>query len=119
MWLHLDTSGVPGEPLEVAVNVIVMTHIPGDVADFERVVKDQADTFVAVSGRGKAAGAIHHCFVEDTGGGVLIIDEWPSEEAFQTFFASQEEIPKLMAAGGATGAPTTTSYRIIDTPDRF
>jgi hypothetical protein len=119
MWLHLDTSSVPGERREVAVNVIVMTHIPGDVADFERVVKDQADTFVAVSAEGKAAGAVHHCFVEASDGGVLIIDEWPSEEAFQTFFSSQEEIPKLMAAGGATGAPVTTSHRIIDTPDRF
>jgi hypothetical protein len=101
------------------MSVIVMTHVPGQVADFERVVKEYADTFVAVSVEGKAAGAVHHCFVEDTDGSLLIIDEWPTEEAFQAFFGSQEDIPKLMAAAGVAGPPSTTSYRIIDTPDRF
>ena len=101
------------------MSVIVMTHVPGQVADFERVVKEYADTFVAVSVEGKAAGAVHHCFVEDTDGSLIIIDEWPTEEAFQAFFGSQEDIPKLMAAAGVAGPPSTTSYRIIDTPDRF
>ncbi len=101
------------------MSVIVMSHVPGQVADFERVVKEYADTFVAVSAEGKAAGAVHHCFVEDTDGSLLIIDEWPTEEAFQAFFSSQEDIPKLMAAAGVAGPPSTTSYRIIDTPDRF
>jgi hypothetical protein len=101
------------------MSVIVMTHVPGQVTDFERVVKEYADTFVAVSVEGKAAGAVHHCFVEDTDGSLLIIDEWPTEEAFQAFFGSQEDIPKLMAAAGVAGPPSTTSYRIIDTPDRF
>ena len=101
------------------MSVIVMTHVPSQIADFERVVKEYADTFVAMSVEGKAAGAVHHCFVEDTDGSLLIIDEWPTEEAFQAFFDSQEDIPKLMAAAGVAGPPSTTSYRIIDTPDRF
>jgi heme-degrading monooxygenase HmoA len=101
------------------MSVIVMTRVPGQITDFERVVKENSDTFVSVSQAGKAAGAVHHCFVEDTDGSVMIIDEWDSEESFQAFFTSQEEIPKLMAAAGVTGPPVTTSYRIIDTPDRF
>ena len=101
------------------MSVIVMARVPGHVADFERVVKEHADTFVSVSQVGKAAGAVHHCFVEDTDGSLMIIDEWDSEESFQAFFRSQEDIPQLMAAAGVTGPPVTTSYRIIDTPDRF
>jgi hypothetical protein len=101
------------------MSVIVMTKVPGQIADFERVVKEYEDTFVSVSLEGKAAGAVHHCFAEDTDGALLIIDEWPTEESFQAFFGSQQDIPKLMAAAGVTGAPVTTSYRIIDTPDRF
>jgi hypothetical protein len=101
------------------VSVIVWTHVPAQVTDFERIAKEHADTFVAVSAEGKAAGAVHHCFLEDTDGSLIIVDEWPTEEAFQTFFTGQKDIPQLMAAGGVTGPPTTTSYRILDTPDRF
>jgi heme-degrading monooxygenase HmoA len=101
------------------MSVIVMVRVPGKVTDFERVAKEHEDTFVAMSSVGKAAGAVHHCFVEDTDGSLMIIDEWDSEESFQAFFGSQEEIPQLMAAAGVTGPPVTTSYRIIDTADRF
>jgi hypothetical protein len=101
------------------MNVIVMTHVPVQVADFERVVKEQADTLVAVSAEGKAAGAIHHMFVEDGNGQLLVIDEWDNEEAFHQFFDNQKEIPVMMGAAGLSGAPSSTAYRIIDTPDRF
>lgn len=101
------------------MSYIVMTHVSAQVTDFERVSKEHADTFVAVSQEGKAAGAMHHCFLENTDGTLIIMDEWASEEDFHTFFTGQKDIPQLMAAGGVTGAPTTTSYRILDTPDRF
>jgi hypothetical protein len=96
-----------------------MTHIPVQVSDFERVTKEHEDTFTAVSAEGKTAGAIRHCFLEDTDGTLIVLDEWPTEEAFHTFFDGQKEIPGLMAAAGMSGPPSTTSYRILDTPDRF
>jgi hypothetical protein len=101
------------------MNVIVMTHMPVQVADFERVVKEQADTLVAVSAEGKAAGAVHHMFVENTDGTVLVIDEWTNEDAYHQFFDNQKEIPVMMGAAGLSGPPTSTAYRIIDTPDTF
>jgi hypothetical protein len=101
------------------MNVIVMTHMPVQVADFERVVKEQADTLVAVSAEGKAAGAIHHMFVEDANGQIMVIDEWDNEDSFHQFFDNQKDIPAMMGAAGLAGAPTTTAYRIIDTPDQF
>jgi len=59
-------------------------------------------------------------FVEDTDGNVLIIDEWDSRESFDTFFAAQQDdIQPIAAAGGVTGPPTSTTYRIIDSSDRF
>lgn len=101
------------------MNVIVMTRMPVQVEDFERVVKEQADTLVAVSAEGKAAGAIHHVFVEDSNGQIMVIDEWANEDAFHQFFDNQKEIPALMQAAGLAGAPSSTAYRIIDTPDQF
>jgi heme-degrading monooxygenase HmoA len=96
-----------------------MTHVPVQVTDFERVTKEHEDTFSAVAVEGKAAGAIHHSFLEDNDGTLIILDEWPSEEAFQTFFSGQKEIPELMAAAGMGGPPSTKAFRILDTPDRF
>jgi hypothetical protein len=101
------------------VSVIVMSHVPVQVSDFERVAKEHEDTFAAVSVEGKAAGAIHHCFLENSDGTLIILDEWPSEEAFHAFFDGQKEIPGLMTAAGVSGPPSATSYRILDTPDRF
>lgn len=96
-----------------------MTHIPVQVTDFERVSKENEDTFVGVSVEGKAAGALHHSFLEDNDGTLIVLDEWPSEEAFQAFFNGQKDIPELMAAAGMAGPPSTKAYRILDTPDRF
>ena len=101
------------------MSVIVMTKIPGHVTDLERVAKEQGDLMMRVSERGKAAGGVHHMFVEDTDGMMLVIDEWPNEEAFHTFFDGETEIRQLMESAGVTGPPTSTAYRIIDTPDRF
>jgi hypothetical protein len=96
-----------------------MTHVPVQVTDFERVSKEHEDTFTAVSLEGKAAGAVHHCFLESSDGTLIVLDEWPSEEAFLAFFNGQKDIPELMAEAGMGGPPSTTSYRILDTTDRF
>jgi hypothetical protein len=104
---------------EALMGVIVITHFPGKSTDFERVAKEMEDLLVGVSAQGRAAGAVHHCFAENTDGSVLVIDEWPDEESFHKFFDNQADIGKLAAAVGVTGPPSATSYRIIDTPDRF
>ena len=84
--------------------------------------RDDAAHRVVLKAKGteaKGKGALHHLFVEDTAGGVLVIDEWESEAAFQAFFANQADIPQVAAAAGVNGPPTSTAYRILDTPDRF
>ena len=67
---------------------------------------------------GKTAGAIRHTFA---GGDneVLVIDEWPDEQSFQAFFASQPAIADVMRDGGAQGPPVTSVYRKLSTPDQF
>jgi quinol monooxygenase YgiN len=67
---------------------------------------------------GQAAGAVHHVFAGGDGE-VLVIDEWSDEAAFQKFFDSQPDIPKIMQAAGAKGAPEITVYRKLAMPDEF
>ena len=102
------------------MSVIVMTKYPGKATDLEAILDKYGETLQKISQRGRDQGCVHHMFVEDTDGGVLIIDEWDSRESFDAFLAAQQDdIQPIAAAGGVTGPPTSTTYRIIDTPDRF
>ena len=58
-------------------------------------------------------------FVQDRDGNMLVIDEWESREAFDRFFAAQEEIKHTISEIGITGEPSAMHYQVIDTSDRF
>jgi len=98
---------------------MVILRIPGNSADLERYAAGPGgDVMQRIAAAGKAAGAIRHTFAGGEGE-ILVIDEWPDEESFQNFFASQGEIADVMRDGGAQGPPVTTVYRKLNTPDQF
>ena len=103
---------------EVIVSVFMVLRVKGDPNGFEQYANANGEMMRRVADAGKSAGATRHAFAAGDGE-VLVIDEWPSEEAFQAFFGSQPEIPRLMQEGGAQGAPQVTFYRKMDTPDAF
>ena len=85
------------------MSIIAILRIPCNPADFESYAAGPGgDLMRRISDAGKAAGAIRHTFA---GGDneVLVIDEWPDEQSFQAFFASQPEIADVMRDGGAQG----------------
>jgi hypothetical protein len=101
------------------MSVIVILRIPGNPADLERYAAGPGgEVMEQIAGAGKAAGAIRHTFA---GGDneILVIDEWPDEQGFQAFFASQPQIADVMRDGGAQGPPQTSFYRKLATPDQF
>jgi|ERR1041384_3707679 hypothetical protein len=101
------------------MSVIAILRIPGNPKDLENYAAGPGgDVMSRIAAAGKAAGAIRHIFA---GGDneVLVIDEWPDEQSFQAFFASQPEIADVMRDGGAQGPPETTFYRTLNTPDQF
>ena len=101
------------------MSVIVILRIPGNPGDLEGYAAGPGGELMRrIAEAGKAAGAIRHTFA---GGAneILVIDEWPDEQTFQAFFASQPEIADVMRDGGAQGPPETTFYRKLSTPDQF
>jgi hypothetical protein len=58
-------------------------------------------------------------FVHDSDGNLLVIDEWESREAFDRFFAAQEEIKRTASEIGVMGEPSAIHYQVADTSDRF
>jgi quinol monooxygenase YgiN len=92
--------------------------------DAEKTARDQqVDRLKGIGERASQQhGAIHHAFTEDTDGSLLVVDEWPDEEAWRSFFADQEqELRQLIEAMGGSPdqEPEVITRRILDTPDRF
>ncbi|GIH06082.1 hypothetical protein Rhe02_41490 [Rhizocola hellebori] len=100
------------------MSVIMMLRVKGDPAALESYASNHGETLKKIASEGKAKGCIHHHFAA-ADGEVLVIDEWPSEEAFRDFFDNQAEIPEVMAKVGAKGKPEVMVYRKLETPDSF
>ena len=100
------------------MSVIMMLRVKGDPAALENYASDNAEQLQRIAEEGKAKGCVHHLFAA-ADGEVLVIDEWPSEEAFREFFDNQAEIPEVMQKAGAKGKPQVTFYRKLDTPDEY
>jgi quinol monooxygenase YgiN len=99
------------------VSVIMMLRIAGDPAELESFAQENGDMLMRITEDSKAKGAVHHRFLGGDGE-IVVIDEWPSQEAFQSFFDAQEEIPKVIQAV-AKGEPEVTFLQPLDTPDAF
>ena len=102
------------------MSVVVIVKFPGARTDrFKEVYDRNVEVMKAISAEGRSKGALHHQFVEDENGEVTVIDEWGSVAEFEAFFGTQEDIQKIVADMGLTGQPSTISYQVLDTPDRF
>ena len=100
------------------MSVIMTMRAKGDVGAFEKYASAHPDQLVRIANDAKQRGATHHLFAAGDGE-IVVIDEWPNPEAFQGFFASQREIPEVMAAAGVQGQPEITFSRKLDTADEF
>lgn len=102
------------------MSVIVMITFPGGHIDrFKEVYDRNVEVMKGISAEGRSKGAIHHQFVEGENGDVMVIDEWGSKEEFDAFFGAQEDIKKVVDEMALTGPPSTVSYQVVDTADRF
>jgi heme-degrading monooxygenase HmoA len=102
------------------MSVMMGLRISVDPARFEEVVKGNPDRVIGFAERAKEYGAISHRFyASEAGDEILVVDQWPSAEAFQQFFASSPDIGEMMAEAGMTSQPTPVFWRELDTPDKF
>jgi len=99
------------------MSVIVTLIFPADGKQVEELAK-ATGTFAEVSESGKEHGAMAHRFYASDGK-VMVIDEWPDAESFQTFFqANDAKIGPIMAEV-AQGEPEITFWHKLDTGDEF
>ena len=101
------------------MSVLVITKVNADPTVMAKVVAENGDVLRGISAEARSRGAEQHLFADDGEGHVLIVDVWDRREHFEEFFGSHAEIHRLMGEAGVHDAPTTTTYQVIDGPDRF
>jgi heme-degrading monooxygenase HmoA len=99
------------------MSVLMVLRVPGDPDKLEQYASENSEQLKRISEDGRSKGAIHHRFFAGDGE-IVVVDEWDSEESFQSFFDSQDEIPQVMQAA-ASGEPQISFYRPLNTGDEF
>lgn len=99
------------------MSVIMSMSVKGDPKRLEEYAADNTDTLNEIVEAAKSHGVIAHRFYgsDDT---ILVLDEWPDEQSFQSFFQEQGgRIQPMMQAVGAQSEPEITFWRKLDTHD--
>jgi hypothetical protein len=101
------------------MSVIVMLHIDGDAGKLEEYAAANKDKMAGIVDRAKDKGLIaHRFFGDDTG--VVVLDEWPDAETFESFFQeAQSEIGPMMQEVGVTSEPQPRFLRALETHDKY
>jgi hypothetical protein len=100
------------------MSVIMTMVVNGDPAALERLAGQDPEAMHGIADRAKQRGLIAHRFYGSEDGRIMVVDEWPDPESFQSFFSDeQEQIEPMMREVGATGEPQVTFWRKLETHD--
>jgi hypothetical protein len=99
------------------MSVIMTLRTTADPAAVEAYAQANPEKLEAIIALSKEHGVIAHRFYGSDDGQIMVIDEWPDAESFNTFFgASESLIGPMMGAVGA-GKPEVTFWRKLETGD--
>jgi hypothetical protein len=102
------------------MSVIVTLRVKGDAAALERYAQENPDVMTRVVDRAKGYGVLAHRFYGNGEGDMMVIDEWPDFESFQTFFAEAAgDIGPMMQAAGVADEPRPEAWSKLETHDDF
>ncbi|MFD0274093.1 hypothetical protein ACFVHB_09285 [Kitasatospora sp. NPDC127111] len=103
------------------MSVILTLQVAGDATALEQYARQHAKTFHGVLEAAKAHGLIAHRFYgSEDGGSVLVLDEWPDRESFESFFQEQaSEIRPMFEAAGVTEQIEPKIWRELGTDDAY
>jgi len=100
------------------MSVIMTLRAQGDPKELERRAGENPDGMREIADQAKQHGLIAHRFYGSDDGQILVIDEWPDPQSFQSFFEEQRDrIEPLMREAGATGEPEVTFWHKLETQD--
>ena len=102
------------------MSVIMTLRLKADAGKLEAWADTHQDTLSGIREKAEGHGLIAHRFYADDDGNVMVMDDWPDQESFQTFFSdSQAEIGPMMAAADAQGEPEIRFWHQLQTHDEY
>lgn len=98
------------------MTVLVTARFAIDPERLEAAARDNVESLQRIIARAREHGLISHRFYGNDDA-VLVVDQWPDEQSFRTFFAASPDIAELMREAGATGEPQISYYRPLAVDD--
>jgi hypothetical protein len=102
------------------MSVIMTLSLKGDQKKLEEHAAGDPDAMRAIVESAKGHGLIAHRFYGSEGGEIMVVDEWPDEQSFLSFFEENGgRIAPLMQAAGVTSEPQPKFWRKLATQDDY
>jgi hypothetical protein len=102
------------------MSVIMTLEVRGDPKRLEQFANENRDKMQAVLEAAKQHGLIAHRFYGSDDGRLMVLDEWPDRQSFESFFREQEsQIRPMMEAAGGTAEPEASIWHQLATHDEF
>lgn len=99
------------------MSVMMTMWVQGDPGKLEEHAAANAEEMRSIVDSAKSHGLIAHRFY-GSDGQIMVVDEWPDEQSFQSFFQeNQSRIEPMMQAVGAQSEPGINFWRKLDTGD--
>jgi hypothetical protein len=103
------------------MSVIMTLQAAGDPKALEQFYSDNTEKGQAILEVAKRHGLIAHRFYgSDDGGSLMVLDEWPDRQSFESFFKEQEpELRPMFEAAQVTAQIEPTFWHELATNDAF
>ncbi len=103
------------------MSVIMTFEVRGDPKGLEQFANQNLDKMQAVLEAAKQHGLIAHRFYgSGDGDRLMVVDEWPDRQSFESFFREQEsQIRPMFEAAGVTAEPEPSFWHKLATHDEF
>ena len=102
------------------MSVIVTLTLKGDPHKLEEHAAEDRDGMQTIIESAKAHGLIAHRFYGSADGEIMVVDEWPNPESFQSFFEENSgRIGPMMQAAGVTTEPQPKFWQKLETHDEY
>ena len=101
------------------MSVVVIARFPTD--DPDRAVewaRAHSDIPEEITAHGKTLGQIGHriLLAEKE---LVVIDEWPNEESFHTFFSEAPRMREFLSGAGLSSDPVVSVHPAVEAPGSF
>jgi hypothetical protein len=102
------------------MSVLMTLVVNGDPRKLEEFAASNLDETQAILDSAKARGLIAHRFYGSEDGQIMVLDEWPDAQSFQSFFEeNRERIGPMFQTAGVTSEPQPTFWRELDSHDQY